>query len=367
VLELLGRKTRECDELAGAVEHAREAGMDLSDPRLHRAEEALAERYAEVKEIAGLAYKLGLALRDDDEDEEEEEEGEEEEEERLAWEEEEHTSRLMVSLSPAQRAALGNVRGLESELQACVAELEQVEASSSPAVVRHPAFLKIRADVHGHLQALQVRSGGWRQHRPATHGLHAREGSLSCRLRTAAPVGWRLGVLPSTPAPPASLTHDPPAFQPSVFFHPLLLYAFQHSSPALTPCAPPRPLFRSSFPLTCPSPPIPSPPSLQVQLEEARELFAYEMAQGRHPAAGRQLTSLEDEDEEEEEGEEEEERPDLRLVMQLTVQRLWERPYDCRLFTLQLLKNLSELDDQSLSMMCSCFSRYIAEHAVQVK
>jgi len=49
VLELLGRKTRECDELAGAVEHAREAGMDPDDARLHRAERALAERYAEVK------------------------------------------------------------------------------------------------------------------------------------------------------------------------------------------------------------------------------------------------------------------------------------------------------------------------------
>jgi hypothetical protein len=99
------------------------------------------------------------------------------------------------------------------------------------------------------------------------------------------------------------------------------------------------------------------PSTLQVQLEDARELFAYEMSQGRDPA-GRRLISQEEE--------EKEARPDLRPVMQHTVQRLWERPYDCRLFTLQLLKNLSELDDQSLSMMCSCFSRYIAEHAVQV-
>jgi len=102
--------------------------------------------------------------------------------------------------------------------------------------------------------------------------------------------------------------------------------------------------------------------ALKVQLDDARELFAYEMSQGRYPTA-KVSTQTSNENESEED---EDERPDLRPVMQQTVQRLWDRPYDCRLFTLQLLKNLSELDDQSLAMMCSCFSRYISEHAVPV-
>jgi len=48
------------------------------------------------------------------------------------------------------------VRRLEGELLGCVDELTDVEASSSPAVARHPAFIKIRADVTSHLQALQA-------------------------------------------------------------------------------------------------------------------------------------------------------------------------------------------------------------------
>jgi len=222
VLELLGRKTRECDELAGAVEHAREAGMDPSDPRLHRAEEALAERYAEVKEIAGLAYKLGLAVRDDDEEEEEEEgddeeddDDEEEDEKRAAAEEAGY--RAIVSLNPAQRAALDNVRGLESELQACVAELGQVEASSSPAVVRHPAFLRIRADVKGHLEALKVPvlcswaaglAGGRSLPASHHHGEHRARRPVRAQLE-AAQCGSGGILLRRTPRPLSPLASPP--------------------------------------------------------------------------------------------------------------------------------------------------------------
>ena len=46
--------------------------------------------------------------------------------------------------------------------------------------------------------------------------------------------------------------------------------------------------------------------------------------------------------------------------------KLWDRPYDCRVFLMQLLQGLSDLDDQSLCMMCSCFARYLENHSVPI-
>ena len=39
-------------------------------------------------------------------------------------------------------------------------------------------------------------------------------------------------------------------------------------------------------------------------------------------------------------------------MLQETINKLWARPYEARVFTLQLLKALAELDDRSLSMIC---------------
>ena len=44
--------------------------------------------------------------------------------------------------------------------------------------------------------------------------------------------------------------------------------------------------------------------------------------------------------------------------------KLWQRPYDCRIFTLQLLQSLAQLDNASLCMMTSCFARYLDNHSV---
>ena len=43
---------------------------------------------------------------------------------------------------------------------------------------------------------------------------------------------------------------------------------------------------------------------------------------------------------------------DLLPLLKASVDKLWDRPYDCRVFLMQLLQGLSDLDDQSLCMMC---------------
>ena len=57
---------------------------------------------------------------------------------------------------------------------------------------------------------------------------------------------------------------------------------------------------------------------------------------------------------------------DLLPLLKSSVDKLWDRPYDCRVFLMQLLQGLSDLDDQSLCMMCSCFARYLENHSVPI-
>ncbi len=64
LLQILSMKTRECQQLAAAVEQARESGMDERDPRLAQAEATLAYRYDEVKELAAIAARHGLSASD---------------------------------------------------------------------------------------------------------------------------------------------------------------------------------------------------------------------------------------------------------------------------------------------------------------
>ena len=51
-------------------------------------------------------------------------------------------------------------------------------------------------------------------------------------------------------------------------------------------------------------------------------------------------------------------------TLKAALDKLWQRPYDCRIFTLQLLQGLAQLDDSSLCMMTSCFARYLERHSV---
>ena len=53
----------------------------------------------------------------------------------------------------------------------------------------------------------------------------------------------------------------------------------------------------------------------------------------------------------EQEQDSEEEADDLSPLLKAAVDNLWQRPYDCRVFTVQLLQALSELDDKSVCMM----------------
>ena len=59
-----------------------------------------------------------------------------------------------------------------------------------------------------------------------------------------------------------------------------------------------------------------------------------------------------------------EEEIDLTPMLRAALDKLWQRPYDCRIFTLQLLQGLAQLDDSSLFMMTSCFARYLENHSV---
>ena len=63
-------------------------------------------------------------------------------------------------------------------------------------------------------------------------------------------------------------------------------------------------------------------------------------------------------------GDEGDDSADLSYMLRAAMAKLWERPYDCRVFTLQLLQSMAQLDDASLCMMASCFSRYLENHSV---
>jgi len=90
--------------------------------------------------------------------------------------------------------------------------------------------------------------------------------------------------------------------------------------------------------------------ALHAELTEARAAHQNESA----PAPAQQLAALE----------ESEEEIDLSPMLKAALDKLWQRPYDCRIFTLQLLQSLAQLDDQSLCMMTSCFARYLENHSV---
>mmetsp|Transcript_20083 Transcript_20083/g.65448 ORF Transcript_20083/g.65448 Transcript_20083/m.65448 type:complete len:105 (+) Transcript_20083:380-694(+) len=57
--------------------------------------------------------------------------------------------------------------------------------------------------------------------------------------------------------------------------------------------------------------------------------------------------------------------PEAEAALESCVDRLWSRPRECRTQVVQLLAHLSQLDDPSLAMLCSSFSRYISDHAVE--
>lgn len=54
---------------------------------------------------------------------------------------------------------------------------------------------------------------------------------------------------------------------------------------------------------------------------------------------------------------------DLTPMLKEALDNLWQRPYDARVFLLQLLQALAELDDRSVCMMASCFARYLETHS----
>ena len=132
VLRLLAIKTKECDRLATAVEAAREQGIDETNPRLRQAEHELATRYAEVKEIAEIAYKLGLAgpSAADAAD--------------AAADAADGLANDRAPLSDSARAALAEVQRLEAELESCLSDLRMIESSSSARVTAHPAYKQAR-------------------------------------------------------------------------------------------------------------------------------------------------------------------------------------------------------------------------------
>jgi len=108
--------------------------------------------------------------------------------------------------------------------------------------------------------------------------------------------------------------------------------------------------------------------ALQARLDDARAIYEYEMSHAAEGTASRRalMGPADDDAQQAVEADEEGAQVDLGPILQAAVNKLWSRPHECRIFTLQLLKSLAELDDRSLSMMCSCFSRYLSEHAVEV-
>ena len=54
-------------------------------------------------------------------------------------------------------------------------------------------------------------------------------------------------------------------------------------------------------------------------------------------------------------------------LLREALDKLWDRPYEARVFTLQLLQGLADLEDRSLCMMCSCFARYLEKHSEPVE
>ena len=93
--------------------------------------------------------------------------------------------------------------------------------------------------------------------------------------------------------------------------------------------------------------------ALHEELTQARAAYA-RLAGAQAEAGGRQQTALTAPQEE----------ADLSPMLKAALDKLWQRPYDCRVFTLQLLQGLAQLDNSSLCMMTSCFARYLENHSV---
>jgi len=96
--------------------------------------------------------------------------------------------------------------------------------------------------------------------------------------------------------------------------------------------------------------------ALHAELAEARSAYARK-AEASSYGRGALMAK-------ESEADEQEEEVDLSPMLRAALDKLWQRPYDCRIFTLQLLQSLAQLDDQSLCMMTSCFARYLENHSV---
>jgi len=230
------------------VEEARAAGMAPDNPRLQAAERNLAIRYAEVKEMAAMADKLGIGY-----EEAAEADADEELDARYALSQGQQQDPAMLQAraqqaAAAEQAAAETVGRLQLELENCVQQLRMIDGSTSESVSRHPAFRRMRGSVQQKMEAL-----------------HA-------------------------------------------------------------------------------------------QLTEARAAHEYEAQQSRVA-----LAALERSIEGAEESQQEE--MDLTPLLKDSLDNLWSRPYDCRVFTLQLLQAMAELDDRSVCMMASCFARYIETHS----
>ena len=93
--------------------------------------------------------------------------------------------------------------------------------------------------------------------------------------------------------------------------------------------------------------------ALHAELTEARE--AYDRMGKSKALVVQQQQQVQDDGQEE---------VDLSPMLRAALDKLWQRPYDCRIFTLQLLQSLAQLDNASLCMMTSCFARYLENHSV---
>lgn len=87
--------------------------------------------------------------------------------------------------------------------------------------------------------------------------------------------------------------------------------------------------------------------SLNAQLVDARAIYEDAVKNSELPAEDEEAREM-----------------DLTPLLKECLDKLWGRSYQCRVFTLQLLQGLADLDDSSLCMMSSCFARYLENHSV---
>ena len=105
--------------------------------------------------------------------------------------------------------------------------------------------------------------------------------------------------------------------------------------------------------------------SLQAQLGEAKAHYEDEM-DAYEASRARALQQRQGPQEEEADELAPVHEADMVPLLRDALDKLWDRPYEARVFTLQLLQGLAELEDRSLCMMCSCFARYLEKHSEPV-